>query len=132
MAKVRIERHDDAFRAFLKSDDIYNILDIIADGVLAEAEATASDAEKGAGGNIDGYASAGFTKMKYKGGTRAEAIIVSKASEAIALAAHFYTQRRDGVGHLRAALYRFTKGINHKKYAVGKNYRTQPQPSKKS
>lgn len=108
MAKVRIERHDDGFRALLKSDDMYKTLDDMANKVLNEAKATASDAEKGSGGQIDGYAAAGFSKVKHIGGTRVEARIVSNADPDTFLKAFFYTAKRDGVAHLRRALYKFT------------------------
>lgn len=109
MAKVRIENHDDAFRAFLKSDEMYNIVKDMADKVRDEAQATASDAEKGSGGRIDGYASSGFSIVKHIGGTRVEAHVQSNADPETFLKAFFYTAKRDGVAHLRRALYKFTK-----------------------
>jgi len=109
MAKVKIETHDAAFRDLLKSDDMYKIVKSVADDVLAEAEATASDAEKGSGGTIDGYASSGFSIVRKQGGTRVEAHVQSNASPEIFLKAFFYTAKRDGVAHIRRALYKFTK-----------------------
>lgn len=83
----------------------------VARKVAAEAQATASDAEEGSGGRIDGYAAAGFSvQWEGRGGKRPRVNIVSNASPETALAAHFHTQRRDGIGHLRAALRKFTRG----------------------
>lgn len=76
--------------------------------VQAEAQATASEAEKGAGGRIDGYASAGFTIRWDRRGKRPQVIVESNADSKIITAVHFYTQRLWGVAHLRRALYRFT------------------------
>ena len=82
-----------------------------AQQVAGVAEATASSAEKGAGGKIDGYAAAGFSVVwEGRGGKRPRVNIVSNADPETATAAHFYTQRRDGIGHLRAALRSITGG----------------------
>lgn len=109
MAKVKIEIHDNAFRDLLKSNEIYKAIEPVAEKVLNEAIATASDAEKGPGGRIDGYASAGFTLKKHTGGTRVEARVESNADSETFLRAFFYTVKRDGVPHLRRALYKFTR-----------------------
>jgi hypothetical protein len=77
--------------------------------VAAQAQATASDAENGAGGRIDGYADAGFSvEWESRGGKRPRVNIVSNADSETATAVHFYTQKRDGVAHMRAALYAVT------------------------
>lgn len=79
--------------------------------VASEAESTASAAENGAGGRIDGYAAAGFSvQWEARGGKRPRVNIVSNADPETVTRAHFYTQRRDGVAHLRAALYSVTGG----------------------
>jgi hypothetical protein len=109
MAKIKIEMHNDVVQAFLKSDKMYNHLKDIADKVQKEAAATASNAEDGAGGKIDGYAAAGFEVFRHLGGTRVEAWIVSKADPYISWKAYWHTQKRDGVAHMRKALYKFTK-----------------------
>lgn len=81
-----------------------------AQDVASEAQATADSAQKGSGGRLTGYAEAGFTvQWQSRGGKRPRVNIISNADPETALAAHFYTQKRDGVGHLRAALYRFTR-----------------------
>jgi hypothetical protein len=54
-----------------------------------------------------------------------EALVISRADEKMALAVHFHTQRRDGIGHMRAALYAFTNMFKVKKYPVGQPYQTQ-------
>lgn len=81
----------------------------VAQKVASEAAGTASAAENGAGGRIDGYAAAGFSvQYESRGNKRPRVNIVSNADPKISMAAHFHTQKRDGVGHLRAALYKFT------------------------
>jgi hypothetical protein len=77
----------------------------VGNRVAAAAAATASSAENGPGGTISGYAEAGFIVSWYPGGKgRPSVHVTSKADIKTALAAHFHTQKRDGVGHLRAAL----------------------------
>lgn len=83
------------------------ILDVAAQ-VQAQAQATASAAENGPGGTISGYAAAGFKVEWEQRSGRPRANVISNAPGEIAMAAHFNTQKRDGVGHLRAALYKFT------------------------
>lgn len=79
--------------------------------VASEAESTASSAENGAGGRIDGYAAAGFSvQWEARGGKRPRVVITSNADSETATAAHFHTQRRDGIAHLRAALNAVTGG----------------------
>ena len=86
-------------------DDLINA----AKEVVSKAEATASDAEEGPGGRIDGYAAAGFSyEWESRPGSRPRVNIKSNADTKTMLAAHFHTQLRDGVGHLRAALYSVT------------------------
>lgn len=81
----------------------------VAQAVAQQAQATADAAQKGAGGRLDGYAQAGFSVVyQSRGSKRPRVNIVSNADGKTAMAAHFYTQKRDGVGHLRAALYRLT------------------------
>jgi len=78
----------------------------VANDVAAVAQSTASEAENGAGGRIDGYAEAGFTVKFQPGGPgRPGFEIHTNADPETATAVHFYTQKRDGVAHLRAALY---------------------------
>jgi len=92
--------------------------------VKSEMEATASAAERGEGGTLTGYASAGFDIDLYKGPKRLTVIIYSKASAALAMAVHFSSQRRTGTGHIRAALYKFTTKTGITRYPIGKNYKT--------
>lgn len=125
--KVRITVDKKAIAKWVNEDPVIkDILITEAHKVANEAAATASEAENGAGGTLTGYAAAGFDVVYKTGTKRPKVYIVSKAEEALALAVHFYTQRRDGIGHLRAALYKFTKRNNVTKYPVGKNYKTQP------
>lgn len=128
--KVRIVIDKKAIGKWLRTDDsVAHLLLDQARDVASEAAATASEAENGSGGELDGYASAGFSVDIMQTPTRQAAIIASNAAPETALAVHFYTQRRDGIGHLRAALYKFTNMRGVKRYPIGKNYSSQP-PSK--
>lgn len=110
MAKAKIVIHEEGLQDLLKSNkDIRDKLVYTAQAVAAEAQKTADSAQKGAGGRIDGYAEAGFSVEWQGRGKRPRVNIKSNADGETAMAAHFYTQRRDGVAHLRAALYKFTK-----------------------
>jgi hypothetical protein len=89
--------------------EIHALLMDTAKAVADEAQSTASAAEKGAGGRIDGYAAAGFrVEYEQRGGKRPRVNIISNADGMTAFRAHMYTQIQNGVGHLRAALYKFT------------------------
>lgn len=107
---VRVKVHPEAISDFLRANKpVRDLLMGTARDVAAEAQATASEAEKGAGGRIDGYAEAGFSVV-WQGRTKRPRIdIRSNADGKTATAAHFHTQRVNGVGHLRAALYKFTR-----------------------
>jgi hypothetical protein len=102
---------------YLKNDIKINLaLKEQAEQVANKARNTASDAENGPGGTISGYASAGFRVELKKGPTRNTYMIVSNADPKISLAAHFNSQRKNGIGHLRAALYAFAASRNYKTY----------------
>jgi hypothetical protein len=111
MARVKVTVHEEGIAAFLEQNkQIRDQLVGVARGVAAEAQATADSAQEGSGGRISGYAEAGFAvEWQARGGKRPRVNVVSKADPKTALAAHFHTQKRDGVAHLRAALYRFTR-----------------------
>lgn len=88
---------------------VRNLLMQTGYNVAAEAKATASEAEQGPEGRITGYEAAGFdVEFETRPGARPRVNVKSNAPGDVALAAHFSSQRRNGVGHLRAALYRFT------------------------
>lgn len=110
MAKIRVVVDEQGLADLVsKNKYIRDLLVGTAQDVQGEAAATADDAQKGAGGRLDGYAQAGFSvQYQSRGGKRPRVNIVSNADGETAMAAHFYTQKRDGVGHLRAALYKFT------------------------
>lgn len=111
MAKAKIVIHEDGLVAFLKKNKpVRDMLVGTARSVANEAQQTADSAQKGAGGRLDGYAQAGFSVEWQGRNKRPRVNIKSNADIETALAAHFYTQRRDGVGHLRKALYKFTQG----------------------
>lgn len=109
MAKVRVEIHNDAVAEFLNQNKgVRDMLNSEAMKVKAFAEASAGAAENGAGGTIDGYAAAGFSIRWIMRGRRPRIEIISNADTKTATAVHFHTQKRDGVAHLRAALYKIT------------------------
>lgn len=111
MAKARIVFDEAAFTQFInKNKYIRDELVHTAQAVAGQAQATADSAQNGSGGRLTGYAEAGFAvEYQSRGGKRPRVNIKSNADPQTALAAHFYTQKRDGVGHLRAALYKFTR-----------------------
>lgn len=107
---ARVVVHEDGIAAFLQMNKpVRDMLVQTAQAVASEAQSTASDAEKGPGGSIDGYAAAGFAvKWESRSGKRPRVIIKSLADIKTAMAAHFSSQKRFGVAHLRAALYKLT------------------------
>ncbi len=108
MAKVVV--HPGAVDDLLRSDPKLKAM-LLATGqqVAATAQATAQSAQLGPEGRLTGYAEAGFeVELETRFAGRPRVNIRSLADIKTALAAHFYTQRRDGVGHLRAALYSIT------------------------
>lgn len=109
---VRVVVDEQGLAEFLQANkSVRDALVSTAQQVAGAAQSTAPSAENGPGGSINGYASAGFTvEWESRGGKRPRVNIVSNADSETATAAHFYTQRRDGVAHLRAALYSVTGG----------------------
>lgn len=79
-----------------------------AEKVKTAAEATANEAQNGPGGTLYGYAEAGFDVVWELRGDRPRVVIKSNADPEMALRVHFYTQKRDGISHLRAALASIT------------------------
>ncbi len=108
---VRVVVDEAALSLFVSSNKpIRDLLVSTAQDVAREAEATAQSAQEGPGGTIYGYAEAGFAvEWESRGGKRPRVNVVSKADISMALAAYFHTIKRDGVDHLRAALYKYTK-----------------------
>ena len=78
--------------------------------VAEELRATASDAENGPGGTIDGYAAAGFSVVYEPRGRRPRVVVKSNAPGDIALAAGFNYYRKKGQLHFLASLYKFIRG----------------------
>lgn len=109
MGKVRIEYDAAAVGDLLNLPEMHALLLSVGEDVRSEAQGTADDAQNGPGGTIDGYAQAGFTVELVGRGKRPRVDIRSNASPEVALAAHFNSQRKNGVGHLRAALYKFIR-----------------------
>lgn len=106
MAKTYVVFDEGAFAQFIESNPkIKALLMDVGKNVAANAQASAQDAQEGPGGRLSGYAEAGFSVEFEARGNRPRVNIRSKADIETALAAHFHTQRRDGEGHLRAALY---------------------------
>lgn len=110
MAKTRVEIHPEGLDELLQEPGIRSLFMDLGAEVQANAEATASDAEKGDGGRISGYAAAGFTTQYVtESGRRPRVIIKSNADMETFMRTHFSTQKRWGVAHLRQALYKITK-----------------------
>lgn len=111
MGSVKVVVHEKGIADFLQMNKgVRDQLVGVANDVAAEAQATADSAQRGSGGRISGYSEAGFSVVwESRGGKRPRVNVVSDADPMTALAAHFYTQKRDGVAHLRAALYSQTK-----------------------
>lgn len=110
MASTKVVFDEAAFTALVNENKyIRDALVHTAQAVAGQAAATANSAQNGTGGRLTGYAEAGFrVEYQARGGKRPRVNIISNADPETALAAHFYTQKRDGVGHLRAALYKLT------------------------
>lgn len=107
--KVKIVYEKNGIENFLKANKpIRDLLIYTGQDVKANAEATAQDAQNGPEGRLTGYAEAGFEVVWEARGGKPRVVIKSLADIKTALAAHFHTQKRDGVGHLRAALYKVT------------------------
>jgi hypothetical protein len=106
VAKVRVEVDEGALREFLiKNPDVRGLMTDVAQSVKAAAEATAQDAQGGPGGQLNGYAEAGFDIQWDARSRRPRINIVSLADPMMALRVHFYTQKRDGISHMRKALH---------------------------
>ena len=76
----------------------------VANDVKAKAVSTAAEAENGPGGTIDGYSQAGF-RVEWNTERKPQARVYSNANPETFMKVYWYTQKRDGVTHLRAALY---------------------------
>lgn len=114
--RVNVVIDEQGLKDFIrKNKDIRDGMMATANQVKATAESTASSAEEGPGGRIDGYAAAGFSVEWDQRSKRPMAVVKSNAPTKTSLAAHFHTLLRDGVPHLRAALYAHTKG-QYKKF----------------
>ena len=109
MAKTKVVIDNEGIAEFLRlNPGVRMMMEAEAEKVKTIAQATASSAEEGSGGRIDGYASAGFDIQWVSRGKRPRIDIISNADPETATAAHFHTQWRDGVAHMRAALYGIT------------------------
>lgn len=111
MANVKVIVHEEGLAQFLRENQaVRSVLLDQANKVKSTAESTASDAQKGAGGTISGYAEAGFrVEWVDRGGKRPHVNVISNTTDAQTLTrVYFYTQKRDGVTHLRKALYEHT------------------------
>ena len=126
MAKssVKIVVAPRAVENFLKENKpVRDLMAGVAAQVQSEAAGTANEAQNGAGGRLQGYAEAGFSIKWIMNSKRPQIRIYSNADGETATKVHFYTQKRDGVGHLRAALYKFVGSRNYKVWPIGQKYR---------
>lgn len=110
MAKsVKVVIDEQGVTEFLnKNKEVRDLLVEVGQKVATEAQSTASDAEKGPGGRLTGYAEAGFAVEWESRGGRPRVNVVSRADPQTALGVMFSTQKRWGIAHLRRALYKFT------------------------
>lgn len=106
MGKVKIVWDEQGFEDLLNSPEIKAALMAEAQNVRGTAQATAQDAQGGPGGDLAGYAEAGFSVEYIKRGRRPEVRIVSNADPQMALRVYFASQKKWGVSHLRRALYK--------------------------
>lgn len=106
MAKTfTVKVHPEQIGRLLKANSaIADDLMRIGNEVLAKAEATASDAENGPGGTVDGYAAAGFGVYLMDHPNRLQVIVASHADEETSRGAHFNSARKNGIPHLPKAL----------------------------
>lgn len=106
---VKVVIDEQGVKEFLaENKDIRDLLIGVGRDVAAEAQATASDAEKGPGGRLTGYSDAGFSVEWQSRAGRPRVNVISNADPQTALGVLFSTQKRWGVSHLRRALYKFT------------------------
>lgn len=106
---VKVVIDEQGVQEFLRMNkEVRDLLVGVGQDVAAEAQATASDAEKGPGGRLDGYADAGFSVKWEQRQGRPRVNVVSNADPQTALGVYFSTQKRWGIAHLRRALYKFT------------------------
>lgn len=104
MARVKIVIHDEGLSDLLENPAVRQVLIGVAERVASAAESSAQEAQNGPGGRLEGYAEAGF-KVKWQNrGKRPRVNITSLADPETAMRVHFYTQKRDGIAHLRKAL----------------------------
>lgn len=106
--KVRIVWDEDALAKIGQLPEIKDLLLEEAAKVKAEAERTAQEAQGGPGGELTGYAEAGFT-IEFETRNKLPRVnIVSQADPEMALKVYFASQKKWGITHLRRALYKFT------------------------
>lgn len=106
---VKVIVDEQGLREFLQANkDVRDLLVSVGQDVAGEAQATASEAEKGAGGRVTDYASSGFNVRWDNRSKRPQVIVESNADVDTFNAVYFYTQKLWGVTHLRRALYKFT------------------------
>jgi hypothetical protein len=108
--KVRYEFHEEGILDLMDAVGMKEILTEQGEIVANELRSTASEAENGPGGTIDGYADAGFEVIYEARGRRPRVVVKSNAPGDVALAAGFNYYRKKGQLHFLAALYKFMRG----------------------
>lgn len=104
---TRVQIDNGAVTEFInKNKAVRDVMAGVARSVQAAAEATAQDAQNGPDGTLYGYAEAGFDVVFESGSGRRRPrfLIISRADPDMFLRVYFYTQKRDGITHLRKAL----------------------------
>jgi len=110
VAKTRIEFHESGVIDLMDELGMRAILTEAGQKVADELAATATVADNGPGGTIDGYSDAGFTVTYEARGRRPRVVVKSNAPGDVAAAAQFNYYHKTGQLHMLAALYKFILG----------------------
>jgi len=92
-----------AFKKFIQSAEVTNLLQPAAQAIARTARATAKAAELGST-RLEGYAGAGFGVEVQKRSKRQRIIVKSNADPKLAMRVHFATQKKNGIGHMRQVM----------------------------
>lgn len=110
MAKTRVEWHEEGLIDVMDQLGMRSILTEAGQKVADELAATATVADNGPGGTIDGYSDAGFSVIYEPRGRRPRVVVKSNAPGDVAAAAGFNYYHKTGQLHMLAALYKFIIG----------------------
>lgn len=115
--RVRIVWDEAALASIQRLPEVRQVMIEEGTQVLNEAIATAQDAQGGPGGDLAGYAEAGFTlEFNERSKTPEVRILANSTDSALNMRVYFHSQKKWGITHLRRALYKFGIG----KYKISK------------